>query len=97
MGVSRQRTLCCEIVFYDKSNSNKGGTTMSTDKVISLENPEENVDVLTDLLRSGARELIIKAVQTELAPRRKIIFNFPHYPRRAKNDQELVFDCSYLG
>jgi hypothetical protein len=24
-GVRRQRTLCCKIVFYDKSNSNKGG------------------------------------------------------------------------
>ena len=36
---------------------------MSKDKVISLENP----DVLTDLLRSGARELIAKAVQSELA------------------------------
>ena len=36
---------------------------MSKDKVISLENP----DVLTGLLRSGARELIKKAVQSELA------------------------------
>jgi len=40
---------------------------MSEDNVISLENPEGNADVLTDLLRSGARELIKKAVQTELA------------------------------
>ena len=40
---------------------------MSKDNVISLENPAENKDVLTDLLRSGARELITKAVQTELA------------------------------
>ena len=40
---------------------------MSKDKVISLENPEENADVLTSLLRSGARELIKKAVQSELA------------------------------
>ena len=35
---------------------------MSKDNIISLGNP----DVLTDLLRSGARELISKAVQTEL-------------------------------
>ena len=35
---------------------------MSKDNVISLENP----DVLTGLLRSGARDLITKAVQTEL-------------------------------
>ncbi|MBT5029451.1 MAG: IS256 family transposase, partial [Nitrospina sp.] len=40
---------------------------MSNDKVISLENPEGNADVLTDLLRSGARELIKKAVQSELS------------------------------
>ena len=39
---------------------------MSKDNVISLENPEGNADVLTSLLRSGARELISKAVQTEL-------------------------------
>jgi hypothetical protein len=36
----------------------KGGTTMSKDNVISLDNPEGEADVLTDLLRSGARELI---------------------------------------
>ena len=40
---------------------------MSKDNVISLENPEGNADVLMDLLRSGSRELIKKAVQTELA------------------------------
>ena len=39
---------------------------MSKGNVISLENPVENKDVLTDLLRSGARELITKAVQSEL-------------------------------
>jgi hypothetical protein len=33
---------------------NKGGTTMSKDKVISLENTVENKDILTDLLSSGA-------------------------------------------
>ena len=40
---------------------------MSKGNVISLENPEENADVLTSLLRSGARELIKKAVQSELS------------------------------
>jgi hypothetical protein len=50
-----------------KTMQNKGGTTMSKNNVISLENPEENTDALTSLLRSGARELIAKAVQTELA------------------------------
>jgi putative transposase len=39
---------------------------MSKYNVISLENPEVNADVLTSLLRSGAREFIKKAVQTEL-------------------------------
>ena len=36
---------------------------MSKDNVISLENLEENPDILTGLLRSGTRELIKKAVQ----------------------------------
>lgn len=40
---------------------------MKNDNVIPLENPEENTDLLTGLLRSGARELITKAVQVELA------------------------------
>ena len=40
---------------------------MSKDNVLSLENPEGNADVLTSLLRLGARELIKKAVQSELA------------------------------
>ena len=40
---------------------------MSKDNVIFLENPEGNTDVLTSLLRSGARDLITKAVQSELA------------------------------
>ncbi len=40
---------------------------MSKDNIISLENPEVKADVLTDLLRPGARELIKKAVQSELA------------------------------
>jgi hypothetical protein len=50
-----------------KTMQNKGGTTMSKNNVISLENPEGNTDALRSLLRSGARELITKAVQTELA------------------------------
>jgi len=50
-----------------KAMQKKGGTTMSKNNVISLENPVENKDVLTDLLRSGARELITKTVQSELA------------------------------
>ncbi|KMP12624.1 transposase, partial [Candidatus Nitromaritima sp. SCGC AAA799-A02] len=40
---------------------------MKKGNIISLENPEESQDLLTDLLRSGARELITKAVQIELA------------------------------
>jgi hypothetical protein len=72
--VSRQGTLCCKIVFDEKSNSNKGDTTMSKDNVISLENSEENADVLPYLLRSGSRELFTKAVQSELA-------EFPRYAK----------------
>jgi len=36
------------------------------DNVISLEKPEENEDILTGMLKQGARELISKAVQAEL-------------------------------
>jgi putative transposase len=61
------RTLCCKIIFHKKSNTTKKALPMSKDKVISLENSEGNADVLTGLLRLGARELITKAVQSELA------------------------------
>ena len=47
---------------------------MSKDNVISLENPDDNAYVLPYLLRSGSRELITKAVQSELA-------EFPRYDR----------------
>jgi len=40
---------------------------MKKSNIIPLENPEENQDLLTGLLRSGARELITKAVQIELS------------------------------
>ena len=40
---------------------------MKKDKVVSKENPAENADLLTGLLRSGARELIARAVQSGLA------------------------------
>ena len=73
-GVSRQGTLYCKIVFAEKSNSNKEDTTMSNDNVISLENSEEKANVFPYLLRSGSRELITKAVQSELA-------EFPRYDR----------------
>lgn len=39
---------------------------MSKDNVIALEKPAEKIDLLTDLLRSGARDLIMQAVQSEL-------------------------------
>ena len=35
---------------------------MKNDNVISLERPEENEDILTRMLRQGARDLISKAV-----------------------------------
>lgn len=40
---------------------------MKKNKVISIVKPEESADLLTGLLRSGARELIARAVQAELA------------------------------
>jgi putative transposase len=50
-----------------KTIPNKGGATMSKDNIISLENPEVKADVLTDLQRSGGRDLITKATQSELS------------------------------
>ena len=40
---------------------------MNKDNIISLENPAEHTDVLTGLLKSGARDLITQAVQAELS------------------------------
>jgi len=39
---------------------------MKKDKVITIEKPAENADLLTGMLRSGAKELIARAVQAEL-------------------------------
>ena len=39
---------------------------MKKDNIIDLENSVRNTDVLTGLLRSGAREFITKTVQSEL-------------------------------
>ena len=39
---------------------------MKNDNVIALEKPAENEDVLTSMLRRGARDLLTKAVQAEL-------------------------------
>ncbi len=39
---------------------------MKNDNVIALEKPAENEDVLTKMLRRGARDLLTKAVQAEL-------------------------------
>ena len=40
--------------------------TIKNDNVIALEKPAENEDVLTRMLRHGARDLLAKAVQAEL-------------------------------
>ena len=39
---------------------------MQNNNIISLEKPEESPDLLTGLLRSGARELVTQAVHAEL-------------------------------
>ncbi len=39
---------------------------MGKDNVIALEKPAGKIDFLTDLLRTGARDLIMQAVQDEL-------------------------------
>jgi putative transposase len=63
----RWHTLCFVLFSTRKTIQNKGDSTMSKDNVISLESPAENKDLLTGLLRSGTRDLITKAVQSELA------------------------------
>ena len=40
---------------------------MKNDNVITLEKPVENEDALTYMLRRGARDLLTKAVQSELS------------------------------
>jgi len=40
---------------------------MSKDNVIELKKPEQNADILTQMLRQGAKELIQRAVQAELS------------------------------
>ena len=39
---------------------------MKNENVITLEKPEENEDVLTRMLRQGAKDLLANAVQAEL-------------------------------
>ena len=58
--------LCYKIVFTTKAIQTKEDTTIKKDNIISLEKPEESPDLLTGLLRSGARELITQAVHAEL-------------------------------
>jgi len=50
-----------------KTNQQKEYTTMKNDNVIALETPAENEDILTTIVRQGARALITKAVQAELS------------------------------
>jgi len=49
-----------------KTTQQKGNTTMKNDNVIPLEKPVENEDLLTAMLRQGAKNLISRAVQAEL-------------------------------
>tara|TARA_B110000259_G_C13976989_1_gene387120 strand:- start:114 stop:1412 length:1299 start_codon:yes stop_codon:yes gene_type:complete len=49
-----------------KTTQQKGNTTMKNDNVIPLEKPVENEDLLTAMLRQGAKDLISRAVQAEL-------------------------------
>tara|TARA_R110000803_G_scaffold108862_1_gene177179 strand:- start:1064 stop:2362 length:1299 start_codon:yes stop_codon:yes gene_type:complete len=49
-----------------KATQQKGNTTMKNDNVIPLEKPVENEDLLTAMLRQGAKNLISRAVQAEL-------------------------------
>lgn len=64
---------------------------MKKDKIISLEKPEENADLLTGLLKTGARELITQAVQAELAP-----FLSQHQEKTDEQGRPLVVRNGYL-
>lgn len=44
---------------------------MSKDNVVELNNPEAHLDLLTDLIRKGARQLIQQAFDAELQEHRK--------------------------
>jgi transposase-like protein len=64
--LKRRCNLCCKIVFDEEDKPTKGNTTMKNDNVIPLEKPVENEDLLTAMLRQGAKDLISRAVQAEL-------------------------------
>lgn len=64
---------------------------MRNDKIISLEKPEENADLLTGLLKTGARELITQAVQAELAS-----FLSQHQEKTDEQGRPLVVRNGYL-
>jgi len=49
-----------------KTTQQKGNTAMKNDNVIPLRKPVENEDLLTSMLRQGAKDLISRAVQAEL-------------------------------
>jgi putative transposase len=44
----------------------QGYATMKKSNVIDLSSREENADLLTDLIRQGARKLIAQAIEAEL-------------------------------
>ena len=50
----------------DIKPTNRGYATMSKNNVVDIKNPGTITDTLTEMLRSGAQQLIHQAVQAEL-------------------------------
>jgi len=51
----------------DIKPTNRGYATMSKNNVVEIKNRDTLTDALTDLLKTGAQQLIQQAVQVELA------------------------------
>ncbi|MCK5830263.1 MAG: IS256 family transposase, partial [Methylococcales bacterium] len=64
---------------------------MNNDNIIPLKQPEENsIDVLTELLRNGARELINQAINAELEEL------LAHYSENKIDGRQAVIRNGYL-
>jgi hypothetical protein len=55
------------LMLPDIKPTNRGYATMSKNNVVEIKNRDTLTDALTDLLKTGAQQLIQQAVQVELA------------------------------
>ena len=67
-GLRRERERWRIVLDQQTNTIQKGGYAISKDTVVEARNPEKGTqDDLTDLLREGAKRLIIEAVDAELS------------------------------